>query len=102
MNGDEILYLKEAFKYLMIGFIYPLAVYFIKKFNKKHDTYVRDFNKKQDTMQNDIQEQKIKFAVLQTRVESLDYDIKEIKESIDKLPERIKADIKDILRNGQK
>lgn len=88
---EEFASLKGLLKDALSALIYPIVAFYV----------VRHKNK-QDKIEEEIQDHKVKFAVVQTKVETLDDDIKEIKDSIDKLPERIKSDIKDILHNGKK
>jgi len=87
---EEFTTMKDLLKDALVALIYPIVAFYV----------VRNKNK-QDKMDEELQEQRIKFAVVQTKVETLDDDIREIKDSIDKLPERIKSDIKDILNNGK-
>lgn len=90
MSGDDFGVLKEAFKYFLAAFIYPLSVFYMKKFRNE-----------QDNMKSNVQDHKVKIAVVETKVESLVDDIRSIRESLDILPERIKSDIRDILNNGK-
>lgn len=78
-------------KDVLIFLIYPIVTFLGKKVLENNRMIL-------DKQQN----HEIRVSIAESRLDSLSEDIQEIKTSIDRLPDRIKSDIKDLIYGQRK